>query len=226
MTDALLLVIVTIATANLIAAILSLRTSQRSEGLGENRLEMLRDQQERLELLREERQTLIEALEGGSQERRKSSGYVEGGRPQLVEDPKNERESQLLAKQSAERQEQEQSRLQRELVRLQESLERERLEHSENQQAAESLEEERAERVKSQRRAEQQEQERARLENELRRSQVELDRLKRAGVQEEGDILNESRPWWRRPLLAVGLLLGVLIAWFTSLLVALNLLAS
>ena len=65
-----------------------------------------------------------------------------------------------------------------------------------------------------QRRAERQEQELARLKQELGQSQAELERQKRAPSRAES---RASRPWWRRPILVVGLLLGVLIAWFTSL---------
>jgi F0F1-type ATP synthase assembly protein I len=79
--------------------------------------------------------------------------------------------------------------------------------------------------VKTQRQAEQQEQERVRLEKELRRSQAELDHRKRAAARDRAAESRGSRPWWRRPLLVVGLLLGVLIAWFTSLAVALTMLA-
>jgi len=77
--------------------------------------------------------------------------------------------------------------------------------------------------VEVQQRAERQEQELARLKQELRQSQAELERRKRAPARGAS---RASRPWWRRPLLVVGLLLGGLIAWFTSLAVALNMLAS
>src|SRR5215218_9287440 len=71
-----------------------------------------------------------------------------------------------------------------------------------------------------QQRAEQQEQERARLEHELGRAQAELDHRKRTSVRDSAAESRASLPWWRRPLLVVGLLLGALIAWFTSLVVA------
>ena len=61
------------------------------------------------------------------------------------------------------------------------------------------------------------------MEHELGRSQAELERRKRAPARAAS---RASSPWWRRPLLVVGLLLGALIAWFTSLVVALNMLAS
>jgi hypothetical protein len=77
-----------------------------------------------------------------------------------------------------------------------------------------------------QRRAEGQEQEWARLERELQRSQAELDRRERAPTCNRREKPEASSPWRRRPILVAGLLLGALIAWFTSLVVALNVLAS
>src|SRR5215207_6416736 len=91
------------------------------------------------------------------------------------------------------------------------------------QRLAEDLEKWREERVEMQSRAEQQELELARLEQELGRSQAELERRKPEPARAAS---RASRPWWRRPILVVGLLLGALIAWFTSLAVALNMLAS
>jgi hypothetical protein len=227
MIEASLLAVVVIATANMFVSIRTLRSSRRSEELAESRYELLRDEQGRLELLREERRTLIEALERESQEHRQLLGYLESGRPQVVEDLKNERERHLVAQQQAERQEQEQSRLQLELERLQERLEREQREHSENQQMAEQLEREHEkELTNAQQEAERSEQELARLEQELRRSQAELSHRNRAADPDGATESEAGRPWWRRPLLVIGLLLGILIAWFTSLVVALNLLAS
>jgi hypothetical protein len=60
----------------------------------------------------------------------------------------------------------------------------------------------------------------------LRASQAELDLKNQASDRNSPDKSVANRPWWRRPLLMVGLILGVLIAWFTSLVVALNMLAS
>ena len=115
-------------------------------------------------------------------------------------------------------------------MRRAEGLEREQTEVSEVQQEAERLRQERErlaedlergreERMEVQRQAERQELELARLEQELnhRKDAADPDRAAESGT---------TRPWWRRPLLVVGLLLGVLIAWFTSLAVALNMLAS
>ena len=120
-----------------------------------------------------------------------------------------------------------------EILRRAEGLEREQTEVSEVQQDAERLRQERQrlaedfereheEHLNVQRRAERQEQELARLEQELRQSQAELERRKRAPARAA---LRASRPWWHRPILVVGLLVGALIAWFTSLVVALNVLA-
>lgn len=52
-----------VSVVTLSVVILTLRSSRRSEEMGEDRLELLRDQQERLELLREERRMLMEELE-------------------------------------------------------------------------------------------------------------------------------------------------------------------
>jgi hypothetical protein len=38
-----------------------------------------------------------------------------------------------------------------------------------------------------------------------------------------GNGLSAARPWWRKPIAVVALLLGSLIVWLTSLVVALNL---
>ena len=87
----------------------------------------------------------------------------------------------------------------------------------------EDFERAREEHLNVKQRAERQEQVLARLEQELGQSQAELERRKRSSARAAS---RASRPWWRRPILAFGLLLGVLIAWFTSLVVALNMLAS
>ena len=170
MIEGLLLAVFVIAAANLFAAIRTMRSSLRSEGLGESRSELLRDQQDRLELLREERRTLIEELERESQERRQLLGHLEGRHQQLAEN----REYQP----QVERQEQERSRLKQELQTLQESLERERREHSENQQAVEQLEREHEDGLTQAR-------------QEAERSGQERRRLAEAL---EGSVRSESRP--------------------------------
>jgi hypothetical protein len=58
-----------LGVANLVAAVGALRGSRRAEELGEERYELLRDQHERLELLREERKTLLDELERERRER-------------------------------------------------------------------------------------------------------------------------------------------------------------
>lgn len=52
-----------LGSATLSVAVGALRSARKSEQLGEDRFELLRDQAERLELLREERRTLTEELE-------------------------------------------------------------------------------------------------------------------------------------------------------------------
>jgi hypothetical protein len=124
-----------------------------------------------------------------------------------------------------------------EILRRAEGLEQEQTELSEVQQEAEQLRKEgqrlaedlekgREERVEMQQRANGQELEVARLKQELRQSQAEVNHRERAAARNGATESGASRPWWRRPLLVDGLLLGVLIAWFTSLAVALNMLAS
>jgi chemotaxis response regulator CheB len=143
------------------------------------------------------------------------------------------REEYQLAVEELERERQEHQ----EILRRAEGLELEQTQVSEVQQEAErlrqerqrlaeELEREREERVKVQRQTEQQEQARVRLEGELQRSQAELDSQKRAPAHKRSDESGASRSRSRRPLLVVGLLLGGLIAWFTSLVVALNVLGS
>jgi len=195
-----LLAIVVIATANLIAATLTLRSSLRSERLGESRHELLREQQERLELLREERRTLLDELERESRERRQLMEYLEESDPRLRENLERRRQA-----------------------RVENDHEVGRLEQ-EHQQVTEELQLELRRRLEIQQRAEQQEQELTRLEQELQRSQAAPNRRK--GVADDGTTgSGASRPWWRRPLPVVGLLVGVLITWFISLTVALSMLA-
>lgn len=61
--------IVLVGLATLIVGILALRNARRSVGLAENRMEYLREEQERLAFLREERWTLVEELKQERQER-------------------------------------------------------------------------------------------------------------------------------------------------------------
>ncbi len=52
-----------VSSVTLIVAVLILRTASRSERSGEERLEILREQQQRLAFLNEERRGLLDALE-------------------------------------------------------------------------------------------------------------------------------------------------------------------
>jgi len=69
MTDLLLPAVFLVSILTLVVAIRSLLSSRRSEALGEDRNELLREQWDRLEFLREERRMLIEDLEQQSRER-------------------------------------------------------------------------------------------------------------------------------------------------------------
>jgi hypothetical protein len=77
MVGALLGVVVLVGVATLVVAIGALRSSRRSEGLSEARYELLRDQRDRLEMLRDERRMLTEELERDSVERRRLMEYLE-----------------------------------------------------------------------------------------------------------------------------------------------------
>jgi len=154
--------------------------------------------------------------------------------PQLVEDLKTKQAELLEAKERIEDLKQERLRLEQELHQLKAQVEREQKEYSgiqleverlgqECQRLTEDLEREREERLGAQRRAEQQEQERARLEREFLSLRTELDSNRRSPTR---DRAKESEPghfWWRRPVLAVGLLFGALLMWLTPLAVALYL---
>ncbi len=159
MIDVLLPGVMLVGIATLIVAVGALRSSRRSEGLGEDRYELLRNQHEQLEILREERQVLVEELKRESRERQHLMKTLEEARPRLVEDVEGVRREHGEAERQAEQQEHERARLQHELKRLEEELERERRGHSEVQQ-----------------RAEQQEQERLRLEGELERSEAQVEK--------------------------------------------------
>jgi len=286
LTPTVLGVVLLLGVVTLAVAIGTLRSSRRSEGLGESRYELLRDHQERPELLREEGRTPSEELERGSQERRQFTEYLEEMDPRLMEhlerrrqartgsereverleeegrrlqqrleeELEQERRKRLEVQQQAEHLEEERRRLEQGHKRVMEELERERRGHQEiirraealervqtevsgvqqeaerlrqeRQRLAEDLERVREERVEVQKRAERQELELGRLKQELRRSQAEPNHRDRAAARDGATVSGASRPWWRRPILVVGLVLGALIAWFTSLVVALNMLAS
>jgi hypothetical protein len=126
--------------ATLVVASGALRSALRAEKLGEDRFELLRDQQERLELLREERRVLTEELAFERRERLEAQGRVK----QLMREHPHlelEREIQRLMEELELERE---GRLHnhRERQRLSEELERERLARSQDQRNIERLERE------------------------------------------------------------------------------------
>ena len=221
--------------ATLIVGLRILQSSRRSESLGEDRNELLRDQYERLELLREERQVLLGELEGESQERRNLMEYLGGDRTRPVDDRELE-QVRMENAQNAEQFEQERLHLEQQLDQLQEELEREhqtyldaqkqteRLE-LEHQQLTIDLQNERQERSEAQQRSEQQEREKASLEQELQRMKEEANSQKRSSSRNRSQVWGRSRPLWRRIVLLGGLVVVVLVAWLTSLMVALSILS-
>ena len=138
-----------VGVMNLVAAVGALRSAHGAEELGEGRIELLRDQHERLELLREERKMLLDELERERRERLEAQGRVK----QLM------REHPHLE-------------LERELQRLMEELELEREgrlhNHREREQLTEELECERLARSGDQRNVQ-------RLERDLRQLQEALE---------------------------------------------------
>jgi hypothetical protein len=143
------LVLGALGIATFVVASGALRSALRAEELGEGRFELLRDQQERLELLREERQVLTEGLVFERRERLQAQERVK----QLM------REHPHLE-------------LEREIQRLMEELELEREgrlhNHHERQRLSEELESERLARSQDQREIE-------RLERGLRELEWQLE---------------------------------------------------
>src|ERR671912_774692 len=123
MMDLLLPVILLASVASFIVAIFTFRSSRRSEDLGEDRYELLRDQQERLELLREERRMLTEQLERESRERRQLTEYLEETDPRLRENLERRRQAHIESGRDVERLEEEWRRLEQEHRQLREELE-------------------------------------------------------------------------------------------------------
>ena len=246
--DALLFVLLSVGAGTFVVAAIVLRSLRRSEHLGEQRYNLLQDQHDRLELLHEERRTLMEELDRESEERRRLMDLLEGS--QLAADPEQARRMRVENARRAEQQEQERARLQQEIESLQAALEREREAHLEIQQRVERLERarggfrqeverlrqdyqrlsealstEREERLETQTRAEQQVQELAHLERDLRYPEEVPDTLERPPNRESAEKLQAGRSWWRRPTVVVGLVLSFLVMWFASLVVALSLLS-
>src|SRR3712207_6407675 len=159
MIDALLAIVLVVGAATLAVAIGALRSSRRSEELGEGRYELLRDQHDRLELLREERQMLVDELKRESHERQQFTELLGEVSPQLVEGLKQAREGSV---ENARRTE-----LEERLQLLELELERERQGHLQAQQRAEGLEQEHEQLAKVLQEAERLGQEHQRLTEEL-----------------------------------------------------------
>ena len=134
MMDLLLPGVLLVSIVTLIITIGTLRSSRRSEGLGENRYELLRDQHDRLDMLREERRMLTEALERESRERQQLTEYLEETDPRLMENLERRPQARTESEREAERLEEERQRLEQEHRRLGEELEQERRKRLEVQQ--------------------------------------------------------------------------------------------
>ena len=127
-----------LGVANLVAAIGALWGARRAEELGEGRFELLRDQLERLELLREERRMLLDELERERRERLQAQERVKqlmGEHPHLELERKLQRLTEELELERKGR-----THNQRERQRLGEELERERLARSGDQRNVQCLE--------------------------------------------------------------------------------------
>src|SRR5215212_10555371 len=115
MMDLLLSVVLLVSIATLAIAIITLRSARRSEYLGEDRHELLRDQHDRLEMMYEERRMLTEQLELESRERRQLTQYLEETDPRLAENLRRRRQARMEGEHEAERLEAELRRLEGEL---------------------------------------------------------------------------------------------------------------
>src|SRR5215216_798782 len=123
MMDLLLPVVLLVGIVTLAIAIGTLRSSRRSEDLGEDRYELLRDQHDRMEMLRKERHMLIEQLERESQERRQLTEYLEETDPRLMENLERRRQSRSGREREVEGLKEERWPLQQEYQRVKEELE-------------------------------------------------------------------------------------------------------
>jgi chromosome segregation ATPase len=245
--------ILLVSILTLAATIRTLRSSRRSEELGEDRYALVSEQRDRLDLLREERRMLLDELERRGRERQELLEFLGKTPSQLVDDLKKERREHLETQEGIGALERERLHLEQELQQSKEHLEQERQAHLEAQQRAEQLqrqereqssiqqelerlseehqrltedlESERGERSRAERRADSQEQERTRLEGELRSLRAELDSQKQTPVRDPVTESEATHPWYRRSLPVIGLLLSALILWLTSLVVVLYLLS-
>src|SRR5215208_1271637 len=107
MTNMLLPAVLLVSIITLAVAIGALRSSRRSEHLGEDRYELLRDQHDRLEMLREERRMLTEQLERESQERQRLTDYLEEADPRLMENLERRRQARTESGREVQRLEEE-----------------------------------------------------------------------------------------------------------------------
>jgi hypothetical protein len=126
-----------LGVVNVVAAVGTLRSAHRAEELGEGRFDLLRDQHERLELLREERRMLLDELDRERRERLEAQGRVK----QLMRVHPHlelERELQRLTEELELEREGRTHNL-RERERLTEELERERLARSGDQRNVKRL---------------------------------------------------------------------------------------
>jgi hypothetical protein len=85
MTDVLIPIALLVNIVTLAAAVGGLRSARRSEGISENRYDLLRDQHDQLELLREERRMLVQELKRESQERQQLISILEEVDSEIVE---------------------------------------------------------------------------------------------------------------------------------------------
>ena len=143
-----------VGIVTLAVTVRNLLSARKSEDLGENRYELLRDQRDRLDTRREERRMLTEELERESRERRQLTAYLQETDPRLMENLKRWRQARGEGEREAERLEEERQCLQQEHQRVIEELEQERDKRSEAQQWAEQLEHEREEQPRVQQDAE------------------------------------------------------------------------
>src|ERR687890_574550 len=93
MIDLLVPAVLVVGIVTLAVTVRNLLSARRSEELGENRYELLRDQRDRLEALREERRMLTEQLERESRERWRLTEYLEETDPRLMENLERRREA-------------------------------------------------------------------------------------------------------------------------------------
>jgi hypothetical protein len=254
MTDLILSGVLLLSGATLAVVILVLRTSQRSERIGERRYDLLLNQRDMMEMLREERQMLSGEAQQRPHEQQGQEERLQETHSGSSEDPERKRALDNGNAQWSKRQRREQGHTEREYRELRDERERERratleaqqrieqLEKAEDerlriqqekeqlaqklQQLMRDLEREREERRKIQQQAEQSQQERVRLQTEYQLLRRELDGLEQSPTEHSAKQPKAYRPRWSRPVQLAAVLFGMLALWLSSLVVALNLLQS